>query len=137
MEPGNLQDQIKMAAFSLGPKIKRYDFDEIQKILDSGFPIDYPVTDTKMPALTAICSLKDNTSQHQEVNADFLRFIFHYNPDINAKDAYNRTPLHLACKSGNLTACTFLFQVGGLSKSTDTDGDVQMGDQQPRELEIN
>jgi len=46
MESGNLQDQIKLAAFSLGPKIKRYDFEGIQRILDSSFPIDYPVTDT-------------------------------------------------------------------------------------------
>ena len=55
------QDLIKRAAMVLNPKIKRYKYDEIDEILNSEFPIDYPVTDTKMPCLSLACSLPEKT----------------------------------------------------------------------------
>ena len=61
MEPDNNQDElIKKAAQVLNPKIKKYKFNEVNNILKSEFPTDYPITDTKMSPLSHACALLDN-----------------------------------------------------------------------------
>ena len=39
-----------------------------------------------------------------------LQAIFTCNPDVNYCDKFNRTPLHLACISGNNTGIGLLLQ---------------------------
>ena len=52
---------INKAAIVLNPNIKRYKYDKINEILNSEFPIDHPITDTKMSALCLACSLPEPT----------------------------------------------------------------------------
>ena len=40
-----MQELIKKAATYVNPHIKAYNFQEVEDILNSEFPIDYPVTD--------------------------------------------------------------------------------------------
>ena len=53
---------IKKAALVINPKIKRYKYDEVDEILNSEFPIDYPITDSRMPCLSLACSLPEKTA---------------------------------------------------------------------------
>jgi hypothetical protein len=52
---------INKAAIVLNPNIKRYKYDKINEILNSEFPVDYPITDTRMSALSLACSLPEPT----------------------------------------------------------------------------
>ena len=61
-EDSEINDLVKKAAIVINPKIKRYKFGEIDEILNSEFPIDYPVTDTRMPCLSLACSLPEKTA---------------------------------------------------------------------------
>ena len=69
MEDSKEQDLVKRAAQVLNPKIKKYKLQEIQNILSSEFPVDQPVTDTKMSSLCLASSLSDNTPQKNEMNS--------------------------------------------------------------------
>ena len=42
--------------------IDDYNVDDLQKILQTEFPIDYPINFNQMSTLAYICSLPDNTS---------------------------------------------------------------------------
>ena len=44
----------------LNPKIKKYKMTEIKNILSSEYPIDEPITDTKMSALCLACCQDDS-----------------------------------------------------------------------------
>ena len=101
---------MKRAAIVLIPKIKKYKLNEVTNILNSDFPTDYPITDTKMPSLSLACSLSDDTEAHHQMNRKLLEAIFEQSPDINCKDSFERTPLHHACNSGNLTAVCMLLE---------------------------
>ena len=61
-EDNQINDLVKKAAIVINPKIKRYKYAEIDDILNSEFPIDYPVTDTRMPCLSLACSLPEKTA---------------------------------------------------------------------------
>ena len=61
-EDNQINDLVKKAAIVINPKIKRYKYNEIDEILNSEFPIDYPVTDTSMPSLSLACSLPEKTA---------------------------------------------------------------------------
>lgn len=53
---------IKKAATVINPNIKRYNYDKVNEILNSEFPIDFPVTDTKMSTLCLACTLPEPTA---------------------------------------------------------------------------
>ena len=57
--------------------------------------------------------------------------MFEFNPDPNHRDCYGRTPLHHACRRGNLTAVRFLLSKANLKTSVDSTDDVEMGDGEP------
>jgi len=65
-----------------------------------------------MSALSLACSLGEETEAHKPYNLKLVSTILKYNPDINQKDDWGRTPLHLACNSGNLTAVNTLIAIG-------------------------
>ena len=124
-----LDAQIQKAAFVLGAKIKKYDLEAAEEILERDFPINYPVSDTQMPPLGLICSLCDHTDEHRGINQRILEMVFRFKPDINSQDRFGRTPLHLACRNGNITAVKFLMQMSGLLPNSE--GDIVMsGDYQ-------
>ena len=61
MEENN-SELIRRAAMVLNPKMKKYKFNEVSKILESEeYPNDEPITDTHMSALCLACSLPDET----------------------------------------------------------------------------
>ena len=66
MEPED--SLIRKAAIVINPKIKRYQLDGVKQILNSEYPVDFPVTDTNMSALSLACSLSDATPQHKAAN---------------------------------------------------------------------
>ena len=84
----------------------------MDEILDSEFPINTPVTDTKMSSLGLACSLNDKTEQHKTMNLRLLEAINRFGPDFNHRDRFGRTPLHHAAKNGNKTAIKFLLEEG-------------------------
>ena len=43
----------------LSAKIKKHKVKEVQDVLNSEFPVDYPITDTRMSALSFACSLTE------------------------------------------------------------------------------
>ena len=98
------------AAQAINPKIKKYNFDSINNILGSEFPVDYPVTDSQMSALSLACSLSDHCEELHELNAKLIETILSHSPDVNIKDMYSRTPLHHAAASSNLTAMNLLIE---------------------------
>ena len=56
------EELVREAARLLNTKIKQYKFDDVKDILESGeFPIDFPVTDTQMSALSLACSMADTS----------------------------------------------------------------------------
>ena len=56
---------IQKAAMVLSTKIKREKIDEVQNVLNSEFPVDYPITDTGMSALSFACSMTENDINEQ------------------------------------------------------------------------
>ena len=56
---------LKKAALHLNKYIKEYDFDKINEILKTEFPIDYPITDINMSVLSVICTMRDRTPQEK------------------------------------------------------------------------
>ena len=61
----DLNKLIQKAAMVLSTKIKREKIDEVQNVLNSEFPVDYPITDTGMSALSFACSMTENDNQEQ------------------------------------------------------------------------
>ena len=80
--------------------------------MDSEFPIDYPVTNTRMSCLSLACSLPEKYPQKKPYNEKLIHTILAFSPDINKRDKFNRTPLHLAARVGNETAITILIKLG-------------------------
>lgn len=56
---------IFRAAAYLFNYIKHYQFDGINEILNSEFPIDFSITDTDMSALSMTCTMPDRTPQEK------------------------------------------------------------------------
>ena len=52
-----MAELIKKAAYTLNPRIKKYDLNGANDIFNSEFPIDYPVTDSGMCSLSLACSM--------------------------------------------------------------------------------
>ena len=100
------------AAHYLNRRIRKYEFTGIEELLHSDYAIDGRVSDTGMSALSLACSLGEKTEAHKPYNQKLVNTILKYNPDVNQKDDWGRTPLHLACNSGNLTAVKTLIAVG-------------------------
>ena len=87
----------------MNPKIKKYKFTEVKNIIDCEYPIDEPVTDTKMSALCLASTLPDEGSM-KDKNQQMMEIILEKSPSINYQDKFLRTPLHLAASTGNMTA---------------------------------
>ena len=67
--PGNDFKTVQQkAAFILAGKIRKYDFAEIDNLLNSDYVIDGRVTDTGMSALALACSLGEKTEKHKPYN---------------------------------------------------------------------
>ena len=111
--PGDdfLSYQQKAAHF-LSRRIRKYEFVAIEELLNSDYNIDGRVSDTGMSALSLACSLGEKTEAHKPYNKKLIGTILKYNPNINHKDDWGRTPLHMACNSGNLTAVKTLIEIG-------------------------
>ena len=73
---------ISRAAIVLNPKIKKYKFTEVKNIIDCEYPIDEPVTDTKMSALCLASTLPDEGSM-KDKNQQMMEIILEKNPMIN------------------------------------------------------
>ena len=100
------------AAHYLNRRIRKYEFTGIEQLLDSDYQIDGRVSDTGMSALSLACSLGEKTEAHRPYNKKLVGTILKYNPDINKKDDWGRTPLHMACNSGNTAAVNALIEIG-------------------------
>ena len=103
---------IQKAAIVLNPNIKRYKYDKINEILNSEFPINYAITDTKMSSLSLVASMPEPTAQHKVHNKKLIETILWYKPDLNHCDNFGRTALHFAARIGNMTALACLIEVG-------------------------
>ena len=112
MEGGQNHDLVRKAAQVINPKIKKYKLPEVKNILQSEYPVDEPVTDTKMSALSLACSLTDAGQQLNDLNAELLHLILSKNPNLNYQDKFKRQPLHLASIAGNMTAVKILLEYG-------------------------
>ena len=71
-----IQKLIEKAAMVLSAKIKKHKVKEVQDVLSSEFPVDYPITDTRMSALSFACSLTENTAAEKQRNFEMLAAIF-------------------------------------------------------------
>jgi ankyrin repeat protein len=96
----------------LNPSIKRYKYDKMKEIFESEFPVDHPITDTSMSALSLMCSLPEPTPNHRVHSKKLLDTIFKFNPDINHKDSLGRCPIHFASRIGNITSVQELIEKG-------------------------
>ena len=112
MENPQIQQLINKAAMVLSAKIKKHKVKEVQDVLNSEFPVDHGITDTRMSALCFACSMSEKDANEQKRNGEMLNAIFSCNPNLNYCDKFNRTPLHLACISGNNTAVRLLLETG-------------------------
>ena len=56
---------IQKATMVLSTKIKRENIEEVQHVLHSELPVDYPITDTGMSALSFACSMTENDINEQ------------------------------------------------------------------------
>ena len=75
---------IRKAAIVLNQKTRTYQFDEIDTILNSEFPIDTAVTDTEMNVLGLACSLNDNDEDdRKQLNQQLIQKILDMKPNIN------------------------------------------------------
>ena len=77
-----------------------------------------------MSSLDYICSLKDTTPEEKQKIIELLNLVDNIGPpNINHRSRYDRTPLHYACVSGNVTAVNYLFQV---SNNIDPDNELEV-----------
>ena len=117
-----IQKLIEKAAMVLSAKIKKHKVKEVQDVLSSEFPVDYPITDTRMSALSFASSLTENSEEERKRNGEILTAIFQCNPNPNYEDNFKRTPLHLASISGNKTAVEMLLATGNVNIDAATTG---------------
>ena len=114
MEAEDIDDDelklIKKAAQLLNPKIISYSYEQVAKIMNSEFPVDYPITNTNMSAFQMACSMPDNTEVRQESNQKMLEIIWEHEPCMTYKDVFGRTALLLAAKGSNETAVDFILE---------------------------
>ena len=80
-----------------------------KKLVEESFPVDTPITDTGLPALSFACSW----TQDQEV----FNLIMSRDPDVNFPASGAKTPLHLASISGNTVALTNLMNHPDIDKN--------------------
>jgi len=77
---------------------------EVNEILNSEFPIDYPVTDTGMSSFHLSCARLDDTDNRKHANTLMAQCILKYAPNLHYQDKFGRTALHHAAKMGNVSA---------------------------------
>ena len=111
-DDANFQNLVKRAALVLFQRVKQYNIQEVDKILNSEYPIGTAVTDTDMDVFSLACSLPDHNNQLKVANLEMLKVINRYKPDYNHADKFKRTPLHHAARASNETAISFLLQSG-------------------------
>ena len=73
--------------------IKRNDISKINEKLGDGFPIDHPITDSNLTALSYACT--------RCTDQNIFQAILEKNPDVNARGSGGRTALHFAALAGN------------------------------------
>ena len=120
---------IRKAGIVLNTKIKQYKIHEVDEILQTEYPINHTVTDTNMSALSLICSLPDNMPENKLANQQMLEMVFMHNPNLNHKDMFERTPLHIAARSGNETAVDMI-----LSKARNPESEADVIDLEAQSL---
>ena len=96
MDPA-LEGLIQKAAAIMPDKIRKAQVDKVRDIIQSEFPVDQPITDTGMTTLTVACSVLLGDGKDLQL----LEVIMPKGPNINHADKFGRTPLHMACVSGN------------------------------------
>ena len=118
----DLNKLIQKAAMVLSTKIKREKVAEVQNVLNSEFPVDHSITDTGMSALSFACAMTEVDATEQARNQKMLTAILQCNPNLNHEDNFKRTPLHLACISGNGTAVQLLLQSNAVNVNAQSAG---------------
>ena len=63
-----IQQLITKAAMVLSAKIKKHKVKEVQDVLNSEFPVDHGITDTRMSALCFACSMPEKDANEQKRN---------------------------------------------------------------------
>ena len=60
--------------------------------MKSEYPVDEPVTDTRMSALSLACSLTDgeNESDKSKLNAELINLIIDKKPNLGHQDKFKR-----------------------------------------------
>ena len=114
-----LQKLVEKAATVLPAKVKKQKVQEVGEIIQSEFPIDFPITDTGMTVLTVACSL---ASENAAADEAMIQTILGQGPQVNQQDKFGRTALHLACTSGNIPAFDLLMQRGDIQINAQTIG---------------
>ena len=56
---------ITKAAMVLSTKIMKHRVDQVKDVLNSEFPVDHPITDTGMSALSFACTLTEDTDNER------------------------------------------------------------------------
>lgn len=100
---------LKLKSIKLLHAIKLYDAPQIEALLDDSFPIETPVTDTNLPALSAAC-IYVFEPQHIQIFSAILK----RGASVLSADVMGRTPLHIAAVSGNPLAVQVLTQQPGI-----------------------
>ena len=114
-----LQKLVEKAATVLPAKVKKHKVSEVGEIIQSEFPIDFPITDTGMTVLIVACSLASENSEKDEA---MIQTILGQGPKVNQQDKFGRTALHLACTSGNMPAFIHLMQRSDIQIDAQTIG---------------
>lgn len=90
--------------------IRQYKLKDIKDILDSDeYPVDFGITDLNISAFDLACTLSDQGQKRKDLNHKLLCLIFDYKPKLDHRDKLERTALHHAIRSNNLTAISFLM----------------------------
>lgn len=109
-------NSLYRAALKLNGQIKKCNFDNVNKILNSvNYPIDEPLTDTKMNALAFTCCKPIESDNDGSNNLSMIKIILAKEPNLNFQDRYGRTALHHACMAANADAVRLLLEVKGNS----------------------
>ena len=96
-------DLVRKTALRLNGLIKKYKFDACEMILSSSdYPIDEPLTDTKINALSLACC--DGSVEGAENLDKMMKLILSKEPSLNYVDRFGRTALHHAAKTSNVIA---------------------------------
>ena len=73
--------------------INKGKIDPVIKILQQLLPVDEPIMDGSIPSLMLVAGKGSGSD---------IKKVLGLNPDINRTDAYGRTAIHFACRSGNI-----------------------------------